>query len=183
MLTRNQFVSMPRSPLSHPLIVTQNFLDRPSIYPETHGHSGIDFHSPLGDDWFSVVPGFFHLLDYGKFVWKLTPFPHKEWVWTAYGAAIGLDWGQADGSFIRFLYGHGKNRRKELDNHHVEEGRFLCDSGNTGFSDAAHLHFEMRKYPKDNSGEYYDPRVKRHYHLLNPLKEFFQPYKIPYKFS
>lgn len=164
---------MPRSPLDHPLIVTQGFLSRPSVYPYTKGHSGIDFRSPLGDDWFAVIPGFVHMLDY------------KTWygAWTGYGAAVGLDWGQPDGSFIRFLYGHGKNRRKELDNGHVDEGRFLCESGNTGFSEASHLHFEMRKYPKDNTGPYWDGKVKRRYYLLNPLKDFFQPYKIPYKFS
>lgn len=146
---------MPRSPLGKPLIVTQGFRANKDKYGP-QGHTGIDLRSRLDDPWFSCVPGFVHF----KGTWPYL---------TGYGAYIELDWGQNDGSYIKFIYGHGKNRRKELDNKHVAEGQKLAVSGNTGWSTAAHLHFEMRHYRPGKAG----------YTLLNPI-EFLEKYKIPY---
>lgn len=162
---------MPRSPITHPIKITQRYLANPKNYPYTGGHSGVDIRSPLLDDWVACVVGVFHAIDY-KDAWGR---------WTQYGAAVAIDQGQADGSVIRFLYGHGANRRKELENRHVAEGQFLCDSGNTGTSTAAHLHFELRHYPRDGSGRYYDSKVKRKYNLLDPTK-WLAANKIPYTF-
>src|SRR5437773_2682130 len=98
---------MPRSPFlnNEPLVETQGFLENPATYPATNGHPGIDLRAPTGRQLTSCVEdAIVHFVDY------------KNWLgrWVAYGAAIALDWGQADG-FIRFLYGHCQNRHKNLE--------------------------------------------------------------------
>ena len=170
---------MPRSPLNHPLIITQSFMANPATYPGTKGHPGVDLRSPLRDDWFACVPGTVTLrTDWGII---LKPFPHVGLV--GYGRAVELDWGQADGTFIKFLYGHGTNRLSfPPGQNHVEEGKFLAESGNTGRSTAPHLHFEMRRYyrPGTGHGRLYDKRLNLTYNLLDPVAEFLKPNGIPF---
>lgn len=172
---------MPRSPINTEVLVNKRnlFLARPSVYKTTGGHPGIDIHSPLGEDWFACVPGVIHLVNKLK---TQIGLGSGDPSYSRYGAAICVDWGQADGSLIRFLYGHGRNRRKELDGVHVEDGRFLCESGNTGYTTGPHLHFEMRHYPVNKTGKFYDGTLKRRYNLLNPEAEFFKKHKIAYKY-
>lgn len=169
---------MPRSPLNNPILVVKRNLFRanPKIYLNTNGHSGIDIWSPLGEDWFACVPGVVHL--FNRFVWQWG-LGLGDPSYSRYGAGMAIDWGQTDG-FIRIIYGHGRNRRKELDNRHVPEGKYMLESGNTGFSSGPHQHFEMRRFLNSNIGKFYDGLVKRRYDLLDPKKEFLVKYKIPY---
>lgn len=163
---------MPRSPLNHPLVITQHFGANPAAYPGTNGHPGVDLRSPLGDDWFACVAGVLGIRTdrnwYGKLV--------------GYGMAAFVDWGQADGTFVRFLYGHGRERRLSLNGKHVEEGQYIAESGNTGRSTAPHLHFEMRRYYRKGTGagRYYDVKVGLTYNILNPVTDYFNPNGIKY---
>lgn len=165
---------MPRSPVTHPIKYTQGFLANPGKYPYTHGHSGVDIHSPNGDDFVSCVAGVVHIVNPNYLQYTVTSLGQPSY--RGYGAAVCLDWGQGDGSFIRFLYGHGKNRRKSLDGKQVNEGIYLGESGNTGISIGYHLHFEMRHYLVH--GEYYDRTLRARYDLMNPKTEFFDKYHI-----
>ena len=161
---------MPRSPLAKPLLITQDFGVGGPNYGLT-GHTGVDLRSRLGEDWFACVSGVLH----ARTDWKLLPFPKL----VGYGRAWELDWGQADGTFIKFIYGHGMNRRLRLNNKGVPEGEFIAESGNTGMSTAAHLHFEMRHYLRVKGGQKYDAKLGLFYNLLNPTTEFFQKHGIP----
>lgn len=156
---------------NEPLIITQGWMENKKTYPSTGGHSGLDFRAPTGRKLCACVDdAFVHMVDYKNWLGK----------WTAYGAAIALDWGQSDG-FIRFLYGHCQNRRKEVDGKRAAEGRLLGESDNTGFSTAPHLHFEMRRfYSRRTKGRFYDSKVGANYDLLNPETEFFKKYNIKY---
>jgi hypothetical protein len=164
---------MPRSPLNKPLLITQDFGAAGPNYGLT-GHTGLDLRSRLSEDWFACVPGILH----ARTDWKLLPYPHL----VGYGRAWELDWGQPDGTFIKFIYGHGMNRRLRLDRQHVDEGQFIAESGNTGMSTAAHLHFEMRHYLRVKGGQKYDPKLGLFYNLLNPRTAFFDHYKIPIRY-
>jgi murein DD-endopeptidase MepM/ murein hydrolase activator NlpD len=163
---------MARSPLNHPLVITQSFMADPASYPGTHGHPGVDLRSPLADDWFACVPGVLGIRTDRDWLGRLV----------GYGQAAFVDWGQADNTFVRFLYGHGRNRRRKLEGKHVDEGQYIAESGNTGRSTAAHLHFEMRRYyrPRTGHGRLYDKSVGLTYNLLDPVKDFFEPNGIPY---
>lgn len=154
-----------------PLIITQGWMENKKTYPSTRGHSGLDFRAPTGRKLCVCAPDvMLHFPDYKNWLGK----------WNAYGAAIALDWGQADG-FIRFLYGHCQNRRKELKGKHAPEGKLVGETDNTGFSSAPHLHFEMRRfYGNRMKGKYYDLKIGANYDLINPETEFFKKYKIKY---
>lgn len=150
---------------------------RPEVYKSTGGHPGLDIDSPLGDDWFACVPGVVHFIN--KYPWQYLGNIPQGNSYSGYGAAMAIDWGQGDG-FIRVLYGHGKNRQWQKNNTHVGEGDYLVESGNTGFSSGPHLHLEMRQYPSNKTGGFYDGLLKRRYNLLNPETEFLRKYKIPF---
>lgn len=173
---------MPRSPIpsNNPLLVvkTNLFLARPHVYRSTGGHPGVDIWSPLGDDWFQCVPGVVHVIN--RWPWQYKGNIPQGNSYSGYGAAMAIDWGQGDGSFIRILYGHGRNRKLGKDGLNLDEGGYLCESGNTGFSSGPHLHFEMRHYPINKTGKFYDGMLRRRYNLLNPLPHFFDKYKINY---
>lgn len=169
---------MPRSPLSLPLIITQNFGSNPASYPFTNGHPGLDLRSANNDPWFTCVPGVVHIVN--KY-WPLYFSAFGQPGYGGYGAAICIDWGQADGTFKRFLYGHGKNRILGLDNKNVAEGIKVGVSGNTGKTDGGyHLHFEIRHYYK--GAKYYDGTLKLRYSLDDP-KNFLRDYKIPFSYK
>jgi len=148
-----------RSPLGHSLVITQDFGVHEGIFG-LKNHTGVDFRSPLGDNWFTCVPGVLHLGGTAPYL-------------TGYGAYWKLDWNQGDGSVITFIYGHAKNRQKGLDNHNVKEGVKIAQSGNTGWSTGPHLHFEMRLYKTGRRG----------YTLLNPRTQFLDKYKIAYSYK
>ena len=173
---------MPRSPIPSRdplLIVKMNlFMARPNVYRSTGGHPGIDIWSPLGDDWFMCVPGVVHFLI--KWPWQYKGNINQGTSYSGYGAAVAIDWGQGDGSFIRVIYGHGQNRKWQKDNQNLGEGEYLMESGNTGFTTGPHMHFEMRHYPKNKTGKYWDGLLKRRYNLLDPIPNFFNKYKIKY---
>lgn len=169
---------MARSPLTSPLVITQRFGVNPKQYPYTNGHPGIDLRSPNGDDWVSCVMGFVHF--YNMNIWDWTG-SHGQPGYRGYGAVSCVDWGQADGSFVRFLYGHGKNRRKQLEGHWVNEGVYLAESGNTGRSTAYHLHFELRHYQR--GGKYYDGTARLYYDLMDPEKDFLKHFNLKYTYA
>lgn len=147
---------MPCSPLTHELLITQDYWVNPGDYPKTASnpegrHMGLDLRSPLDDVWLQCVPGFDHLLGTWPYL-------------TGYGAAWAIDWGRADGGHYRVIYGHGKNRKKQYDGHHVGEGVPIAVSGATGDvrprgAAGAHLHLEVREF--DSHGRflgYRDPK-------------------------
>lgn len=173
---------MPRSPLPSgvPLIITQDQSQNKAKYPYTNGHPGLDLRSPLGEDWFACVPGVVHILN--RYPWQYGPTGTKlgDLGYRGYGAVIALDWGQADGTFIRFVHGHSRNRRLELDGQHVGEGRFLGESGNTGTSTAAHLHFEPRHYYY--GAPFYDGTLKLTYNVIDP-KVLFRNWGLKFKYA
>lgn len=164
---------MPRSPIAGPIIITQRFGANPKNYPYTNGHPGVDIRSPLKDDWYSCVPSVYHVIN------RFYPLKNDP-SYGGYGKAIALDWGHADGTFTRFLYGHGNDRRPSSEGQHFPEGTYVAESGNTGHSTAPHLHFEMRWYRV--AGRFYDGTLKRYYDLKNPTT-FFDANKIPYRFA
>lgn len=160
---------MPCSPVTHPVVITQRFHARPEVYGRS-GHTGIDIRSPLNDVWVTCAPGFLHLRTDEKVV---TVKGTKKKTLTGYGAAWELDWNLTGGQIIKFIYGHGKDRNKGLDSKNVREGLRIAKSGNTGWSDAPHLHFEMRLYRRGKVG----------YVTLDPEKEFLKKFKIPYRYA
>lgn len=174
---------MPRSPINTlPLLVVKSnrFMARPKVYTSTGGHPGIDIWSPLGQDWTACVNGVLHIINKLKSQWGLGSGDPS---YSRYGAAVAIDWGQGDGSFIRFVYGHGRNRKLGKDNQHIGEGDYVSESGNTGFSSGPHLHLEMRHYPRNGTGRYYDGLLRKRYNLQDPEKEFLIKYKIPYRLA
>lgn len=162
---------MPRSPLKTPLIITQPFGVDPKTYPYTNGHPGIDLRAAEKTNLYACVPGVYHIIN--------------RWPWQyakGYGKAFALDWGQANG-FIRFLYGHCRERRGSLNGALLIEGKFVGLSGNTGFSTAPHLHFEMRQFITGKKSRYWDSNVDLSYDLLDPVKHFLLPWKIPFTYK
>lgn len=179
---------MPRSPFNHSpiLVVKRNrFLANKDTYKSTGGHPGIDLWSPIGDDWFAGVNGVLHIINRTKAEWGENM---RGTSYSGYGAGVAIDWGQADGSFIRLVYGHGQNRKLAKDGQHVAEGDYVAESGATGYvrpkgPAGAHLHLEMRHYPKNGTGKFNDPTLKRRYNLLDPEKEFLQKYGLAYQLA
>ena len=167
-----------RSPLNHELIITQDHGEAPANYPFTNGHPGLDLRSSNDDPWYSPIPGFVHIVN--KY-WPLYFNGFGQPGYRGYGAAVCIDHGQADGTFQRHLFGHGKNRNLGLDNKHVGEGTKLCVSGKTGTTDGGyHLHWEIRHYY--NGAPYYDGTVKLRYNLIDP-KNFLRDNKIPFRYK
>lgn len=99
-------------------------------------HTGVDFAVPEGTDVLAVADGKIANANWGK----------------AYGTQLVQDLG--DGTFV--IYAHlSKALVKAGDK--VKKGQHIGESGNTGNSTGAHLHFERRDNIRWSAGEPIDP--------------------------
>lgn len=99
-------------------------------------HTGVDFAVPQGTDVLAVADGKVANANWGK----------------AYGIHIVHDLG--DGTFV--IYAHlSKSLVKVGDK--IKKGQHIGESGNTGNSSGAHLHFERRSAIRWSAGHDLDP--------------------------
>lgn len=99
-------------------------------------HTGVDFAVPQGTDVLAVADGKVANANWGK----------------AYGIHIVHDLG--DGTFV--IYAHlSKSLVKVGDK--IKAGQHIGESGNTGNSSGAHLHFERRDNIRWSAGKPIDP--------------------------
>ncbi len=100
-------------------------------------HTGVDFAVPTGTDVLAVADGKIINANWGK----------------AYGTQLVQDLG--DGTYC--IYAHlSKTLVKAGDS--VKKGQHIAESGNTGNSTGAHLHFERRTAPRWSAGKPIDPK-------------------------
>lgn len=100
-------------------------------------HTGVDFAVPEGTDVLAVADGKITNANWGK----------------AYGTQLVQDLG--DGTFV--IYAHlSKALVKAGDK--VKKGQHIGESGNTGNSTGAHLHFERRDNIRWSTGKDIDPK-------------------------
>lgn len=151
MKSQTWFLLFKKSMLRYPLDkikITQNFGERPQVYAPLLGHNGLDFRtewddSPTGNrPVYAADNGIVELGDQGS---------------QGYGKFVRLH--HADGS--QTIYGH-LSEQCVVDKQSVFHGKKIGISGNTGFTNAPHLHFGYRP-PHFNSnngyGGYVDPRT------------------------
>lgn len=99
-------------------------------------HTGVDFAVPQGTDVLAVADGKIANANWGK----------------AYGTQLVQDLG--DGTFV--IYAHlSKSLVKVGDK--IKKGQHIGESGNTGNSSGAHLHFERRDNIRWSAGKDIDP--------------------------
>src|SRR5882762_1124710 len=140
--------------------ITQNFGERPQVYAPLLGHNGIDFRtmwedSPEGNrPVYAAASGMVETGDDGK---------------QSYGKFVKLH--HADGS--QTIYGHLNELCVEK-NHSVFIGQKIGITGDTGFTDAPHLHFGYRPpnfNPNNGYGGYVNPKADMTTELSVPYLE------------
>jgi hypothetical protein len=120
-------------PVDKKFYISQHFGENPNIYPSTNGHNGIDFGLPEGNPVMATADGVVTRAELDT----ATAVDSKK----GYGYHVRIQ--HADGSTS--IYGHFQKDSfvvKTGDN--VTMGTIIGRSGNTGFSTAPHLHFEVR---------------------------------------
>lgn len=122
-------VEVPRRLVGGPIEgyeqITSLLKDRPT-------HGGIDFKAPVGTPVTAPRDGVVTRIN---------------WNWKANGNCMEVQ--LADGTVAKFLH-LSKNLLKEGDN--VKQGQTLAESGNTGYSTAPHLHYQL-----EQGGKVIDP--------------------------
>lgn len=121
----------PIPPLFHPVsnpkyrAITQRFGPSEYDYGNVKGHTGVDFAAPVGADVVAADNG--RVLEAGV---------HPQ-----YGNYVKLlhSWGET-------VYAHLNDFRVKVGDY-VLGGEVMGHSGNTGFSEGAHLHFALRRFP------------------------------------
>jgi murein DD-endopeptidase MepM/ murein hydrolase activator NlpD len=114
--------------------ITQRYGENPDWYPLTHGHNGLDFGLPEGNQVKAVFPGLvvFAGLD------PETSVNSKA----GYGNYVRIQ-----GVCFQVIYGHLTTIQVKRDDQ-VQTGQVIGLSGGstppTGFSTGPHLHFELR---------------------------------------
>jgi len=124
--------------LIHPIdkvFITQGFGERPKVYAQfgLQGHDGLDYRtrfidSPLGH----------------RYVMAAADGVIEEIRYDIKGYGIHIRQRLADGSLL--IYGHLSKPYIGL-KQKVKAGDRIALTGNTGFSTASHLHFEVRPAP------------------------------------
>lgn len=101
-------------------------------------HTGIDLAMPMGTDIYSPISGYVHIVDYGN-------------ANIGKGILLKMEDGQ------QLVFGH-LSKFCVQDGQYVNLGQKIAESGNSGNSDGAHLHFGLI----DKSGNYADPSYFEH---------------------
>lgn len=113
--------------------ITQHFGENPKTYPLTNGHNGIDFGLPEGNLVMAAADG---VVTRAELDTETAAKPNR-----GYGYNVRVQ--HPDGSTS--IYAHfQKDSFLVATGDSVTMGTALGRSGNTGFSTAPHLHFEVR---------------------------------------
>ena len=121
------------SPIRSPMRVTQLFAENPLTYQSLgyRGHNGLDFGTPIGTPITAI--------DYGRVIQARNDPP-------GYGKYVKIQhsWGVS-------LYAH-LHSLHSIEGESIARGQVIGESGNSGFSTGAHLHFEIRVNPITENG-------------------------------
>ena len=121
-------------PVNPSFPITQRFGENPDWYPLTHGHNGLDFGLPEGNQAKAVIPG---LVTFAGLDPETAANPKA-----GYGNCVRIQ-----GSHYLAIYGHLTFIYVKRDDQ-VLEGQAIGLTGGatppTGFSTGPHLHFEVR---------------------------------------
>jgi murein DD-endopeptidase MepM/ murein hydrolase activator NlpD len=140
--------------------ITQNFGERPEVYKPLHGHNGMDFRTK----------------------WEDSPEGQRPVYAAANGIVeVGDQGAKGYGKFVRIyhldgsetIYGH-LSEHLVRDKQSVFVGKRIGISGNTGFSNAPHLHFGYRppRFKENNGyGGYINPRSSISNYMTTPYFE------------
>jgi murein DD-endopeptidase MepM/ murein hydrolase activator NlpD len=108
-----------------PWHITTVFGEHDSLHQTANGHSGVDIAMPIGTKLASTIDGeVTKIVDAGR---------------TNYGLAIHIK--SQDGT--EAIYGHLSKVTAHL-HEHVSVGQVIAESGNSGASTGAHLHYQCR---------------------------------------
>jgi hypothetical protein len=120
-------------PVDKAFHISQHFGENPDIYPTTNGHNGIDFGLPEGNPVMATADGVVTRAELDT----ETAANSKR----GYGYNVRIL--HADGSTS--IYAHFQKESFTVQTgDNVTTGTIIGRSGNTGFSTAPHLHFEVR---------------------------------------
>jgi hypothetical protein len=120
-------------PVDKQFHISQKFGENPNIYPSTNGHNGIDFGLPEGNPVMATADG---VVSRAELDTETAANAHR-----GYGYHVRIQ--HPDGSTS--IYGHfQKDSFTVHTGDNVTMGTIIGRSGNTGFSTAPHLHFEVR---------------------------------------
>lgn len=120
-------------PVDKQFHISQHFGENPDIYPLTHGHNGIDFGLPEGNPVMATADG---VVTRAELDTETAANPNR-----GYGYNVRIQ--HEDGTTS--IYGHfQKDSFTVQTGDNVLMGTIIGRSGDTGFSTAPHLHFEVR---------------------------------------
>lgn len=143
-------------PVNMPALISQYFGDRPSAYPATGGHMGIDYAVGVGTPVLAASGG------------KVVA---AGWDTTGYGSHVRVQ--HAEGVTI---YGHLSAIHVSV-GQVVHAGEALGLSGNTGNSTGPHLHFEVRLGDGSSIKQAVDPMplfsMSEHHDIISSLPTTF----------
>lgn len=119
-------------PIKTPVLVTQHFGERPSVYKQfgLKGHNGVDLRAPVGTLIYAPIGGVAEVHDQGK---------------KGYGLYVRIK----NPEYECVLAHLSKAAFQGI--HEVHVGDPIGLSGNTGFSTAPHVHFGVRKLNSDGT--------------------------------
>ena len=123
------------SPVNERIAISQLFGENPAMYSPLgyRGHNGLDLATPVGTPIFSVTSGI---------------AAHVRFDGAGYGHYV-----RVDGEGAIAIYAH-LDQIFVSEGQPVNRGQAVGVSGNSGFSTAAHLHFELRLLPCDDNNGY-----------------------------
>jgi hypothetical protein len=114
--------------------ISQHFGENPDVYPLTNGHNGVDFGLPEGNPVMAAADG---VVTRAELDTETALNPDR-----GYGYNVRIQ--HPDGSTS--IYAHFQpNSFLVSTGDNVTMGTILGRSGDTGFSTAPHLHFELRR--------------------------------------